>query len=324
MRLLFERTKSFLRALQHTLSQVPLVGFSFCFYCGRSVGVNKEEERRRLLDSNQHHHTSTQFKTKTHNLYCNKIRLYFWGLVADSFWDPSLFLPLQPPNLDELIRNKTRHSYIWCNGTLTLAQSLITIKTPCQSLFLAFSSHFRPDWESVLLSSGSLIMWDINHLIPLWYQSWHPNQSLDEGPSFSVVWLKQVLNFCKVFLNALPLLIFTIILSGGFNYLNGYRPVNCKSFLGNERLSQRQMVNERPKSQKLQFSIMLLYYSTCDTFSKYGLVKCLYFKSKLKLMMYYMELAKISLQKILQKTEKIYMSNNCMIRIIRKILPFYF
>lgn len=41
-------------------------------------------------------------------------------------------------------------------------------------------------------------------------------------------------------------------------------------------------------------ALLLLCYSTSDTFSKYGLVKCHYIKSNLKLMLEYMKLAKIS------------------------------
>lgn len=173
---------------------------------------------------------------------------------------------------------------------------------------VSFSCFLKPfsARESILLSSGNPILWDTNCFIPYWYQSWYPNQILDEGPSFFCGMAQTSSQLLQSVLNALPLLIFTIILSGGFNYLNGYRSVNWDS---------RKWVTF-PKTdgkwktclKNSNSALLLLYSSTCDTFSRYGLVKCLYFKSNLKLMTYYRRLAKISsLTENSAKTKDLYL-----------------
>lgn len=102
-----------------------------------SVGGQFCQQRRgkEMAFGWEHHHQAGQsdFNNKIHNLFYNKVGLYFRCLVADSCLSPILSLSPSAPHLKKWIKNNPRHSYIWCHGALTLALSLIITNIPSQS-----------------------------------------------------------------------------------------------------------------------------------------------------------------------------------------------
>lgn len=143
----------------------------------------------------------------------------FWCLVADSFLSPTS----SAPYLDKLIRNNPRHFYIWLHGSLILAPLPNYHKNPKAVSFSCFPKLLFNQFGSLPCSAQKTsFMWVINFSIAS--QCVCSNISLDIQTKFwwgfiLFLWdsLNKVLTSIKVFLNALTLLICTIILSGSSN-----------------------------------------------------------------------------------------------------------